>query len=409
MQIEVDGHGPLVPRLDAVGGAQPARVRRRDPRRGGRDDYDARDGFLDDPFLGPRHPHGLVGQARHAERLRRARAVHVPLRPSPDRRRDPRAGAGRRRGARRRRRRPRGRARRRRAGPDLRRADLAGLRAGQPADLPGLGDARGPSRRSRAAVATYDRVVAPHVAPTTTEQGGGLRREPRVDRWIFSTDGVGFPVAADQTAHRRAPTGSVGRCRAVHAPGDVRLRARASSRTPTRSASASTRASSRTRSPSWPASRAPTPDPEPAQRSMPASVRRMRSNSASWTAAVGGEHVGDAPAQVERTAVEVLAATAGLGDHERPGGDVPRVGRVALVERVEATGCHVGEAQRRAAEQACTSRVQVERLDASSVGSDLRRGRRTGARSRSGPARGRVRRGRRAARRRARPLRHGSR
>jgi putative selenium metabolism hydrolase len=46
----------------------------------------------------------------------------------------------------------------------------------------------------RAAVEAYRGVVSPHV-----EEGsgtGGLRREPRVDRWIFSTDGVGFPVPA---------------------------------------------------------------------------------------------------------------------------------------------------------------------------------------------------------------------
>jgi putative selenium metabolism hydrolase len=48
-----------------------------------------------------------------------------------------------------------------------------------------------------AAVATYERVVAPHVV---AGPGGAPRREPRVDRWIFSTDGVGYPVAADQSA-----------------------------------------------------------------------------------------------------------------------------------------------------------------------------------------------------------------
>ncbi len=29
------------------------------------------------------------------------------------------------------------------------------------------------------------------------EVAGAVRREPRVDRWIFSTDGVGFPVPTD--------------------------------------------------------------------------------------------------------------------------------------------------------------------------------------------------------------------
>ncbi len=43
-----------------------------------------------------------------------------------------------------------------------------------------------------AATATYCGVVGPHVEAGGT--GGSLRSEPRVDRWIFSTDGVGFPV-----------------------------------------------------------------------------------------------------------------------------------------------------------------------------------------------------------------------
>jgi len=53
----------------------------------------------------------------------------------------------------------------------------------------------------RAAVAAYRGVVTPHVAePPGGAQAGALRREPRVDRWIFSTDGVGFPVpVADRT------------------------------------------------------------------------------------------------------------------------------------------------------------------------------------------------------------------
>jgi acetylornithine deacetylase/succinyl-diaminopimelate desuccinylase-like protein len=46
----------------------------------------------------------------------------------------------------------------------------------------------------QAAVGVYNDVVRPNVGDTT-EQDGTLRREPRVDRWIFSTDGVGFPVA----------------------------------------------------------------------------------------------------------------------------------------------------------------------------------------------------------------------
>jgi acetylornithine deacetylase/succinyl-diaminopimelate desuccinylase-like protein len=48
-----------------------------------------------------------------------------------------------------------------------------------------------------AAVAAYRAVVTPHV---DERPGGGLKREPRVDRWVFSTDGVGFPVpVSDET------------------------------------------------------------------------------------------------------------------------------------------------------------------------------------------------------------------
>jgi putative selenium metabolism hydrolase len=53
----------------------------------------------------------------------------------------------------------------------------------------------------RAAVAAYRGVVTPHVSePAGGAVGGALRREPRVDRWIFSTDGVGFPTGARETA-----------------------------------------------------------------------------------------------------------------------------------------------------------------------------------------------------------------
>jgi acetylornithine deacetylase/succinyl-diaminopimelate desuccinylase-like protein len=47
-----------------------------------------------------------------------------------------------------------------------------------------------------AAVAAYRAVVSPRVRGSS-ERGGALRREPRVDRWVFSTDGVGYPVPAD--------------------------------------------------------------------------------------------------------------------------------------------------------------------------------------------------------------------
>jgi acetylornithine deacetylase/succinyl-diaminopimelate desuccinylase-like protein len=47
----------------------------------------------------------------------------------------------------------------------------------------------------RAAVEAYRGVVTPHVTePPGGARAGALRREPRVDRWIFSTDGVGFPI-----------------------------------------------------------------------------------------------------------------------------------------------------------------------------------------------------------------------
>ncbi len=44
----------------------------------------------------------------------------------------------------------------------------------------------------QAAASTYGDVVTPEVPEGGT--GGMLRKSPRIDRWIFSTDGVGFPV-----------------------------------------------------------------------------------------------------------------------------------------------------------------------------------------------------------------------
>lgn len=49
-----------------------------------------------------------------------------------------------------------------------------------------------------AAVATYRDVVTPMVEGKET--AGAMRREPRVARWIFSTDGVGFPVRRDDAS-----------------------------------------------------------------------------------------------------------------------------------------------------------------------------------------------------------------
>ncbi|MCE9620860.1 MAG: M20/M25/M40 family metallo-hydrolase [Actinomycetia bacterium] len=50
-----------------------------------------------------------------------------------------------------------------------------------------------------AAVDAYHRVVTPHVVEPAEASGATLRREPRVDKWIFSTDGVGYPIAIDDT------------------------------------------------------------------------------------------------------------------------------------------------------------------------------------------------------------------
>lgn len=48
------------------------------------------------------------------------------------------------------------------------------------------------------AVEVYESVVAPAVTPSGSDDGG-MRSEARVDRWIFSTDGVGYPIRADNT------------------------------------------------------------------------------------------------------------------------------------------------------------------------------------------------------------------
>ncbi len=56
----------------------------------------------------------------------------------------------------------------------------------------------------QSAVDTYRAVVTPNVG-ATPGTAGALRREPRVDRWIFSTDGVGFPVPADDKSIAASP------------------------------------------------------------------------------------------------------------------------------------------------------------------------------------------------------------
>jgi len=50
------------------------------------------------------------------------------------------------------------------------------------------------------AVDVYDAVVAPHITPgAASSSGDGRQAEARVDRWIFSTDGVGYPIPVDDT------------------------------------------------------------------------------------------------------------------------------------------------------------------------------------------------------------------
>jgi acetylornithine deacetylase/succinyl-diaminopimelate desuccinylase-like protein len=58
-----------------------------------------------------------------------------------------------------------------------------------PADHPAL----------RAGVETYRNVITPHVGHGR-EEGGAPRREPRLTRWDFSTDGTGWPVRVSETA-----------------------------------------------------------------------------------------------------------------------------------------------------------------------------------------------------------------
>ncbi len=48
----------------------------------------------------------------------------------------------------------------------------------------------------QAAVSTYRGVISPHV-DGKSGTGGAIPKEPRVARWVFSTDGVGFPVPKD--------------------------------------------------------------------------------------------------------------------------------------------------------------------------------------------------------------------
>jgi putative selenium metabolism hydrolase len=55
----------------------------------------------------------------------------------------------------------------------------------------------------QAAVDAYRRVVSPAIGDEEDARpGGSRRREPRVDRWIFSTDGVGYQLPADEPARK---------------------------------------------------------------------------------------------------------------------------------------------------------------------------------------------------------------
>jgi acetylornithine deacetylase/succinyl-diaminopimelate desuccinylase-like protein len=49
------------------------------------------------------------------------------------------------------------------------------------------------------AARVYESVIAPNLTPSPSDDGG-MRSAARVDRWIFSTDGVGFPIPADDTS-----------------------------------------------------------------------------------------------------------------------------------------------------------------------------------------------------------------
>jgi acetylornithine deacetylase/succinyl-diaminopimelate desuccinylase-like protein len=51
----------------------------------------------------------------------------------------------------------------------------------------------------QAAIETYRSAITPHL-DAGAEQGGSLRREPRLTRWSFSTDGAGWTVPQAETA-----------------------------------------------------------------------------------------------------------------------------------------------------------------------------------------------------------------
>jgi len=51
----------------------------------------------------------------------------------------------------------------------------------------------------KAAVDSYKRVITPALPADHKEEKWSIKKEPRVARWIFSTDGVGFPVHKTDT------------------------------------------------------------------------------------------------------------------------------------------------------------------------------------------------------------------
>ena len=158
-------------------------------------------GHARSPVHRPRHADGVVGGARHAERLRGARSVHVPVRPPADRGRVAGAGVGRDRVTRCRRHRPLRRPDRRDRRASVHAAHVARLPGRQRTDLPRVDHPRRPPRRrgSRRCLSAGGQPL--HRRTRGRCRGrAALRVEPRVDKWIFSTDGVGFPVPIDTTS-----------------------------------------------------------------------------------------------------------------------------------------------------------------------------------------------------------------
>ncbi len=69
-----------------------------------------------------------------------------------------------------------------------------------------------------AALAAYRGVITPEVDPAVDARpGGGLKREPRLERWIFSTDGVGWQ-AEEGALPRAEAKGWLREAGAVHPP-----------------------------------------------------------------------------------------------------------------------------------------------------------------------------------------------